>query len=64
MILSHKQLEEIAAAVTKDFNSFFFGTSTGQKKTIQATPIDQLASEYAEAGRHAGGRIQQVEKSV
>lgn len=46
MILSHKQLEEIAAAVTKDFNSFFFGTSTGQKKTIQATPIDQLASEY------------------
>ena len=25
MILSHKQLEEIAAAVTKDFNEFFFG---------------------------------------
>ncbi len=46
MILSHKQLEEIAAAVTKDFNSFFFGTSSGQKKTNQATPIDQLASEY------------------
>ena len=25
MILSHKQIEEIAAAVTKDFNEFFFG---------------------------------------
>ena len=25
MILSQKQIEEIAAAVTKDFNEFFFG---------------------------------------
>lgn len=25
MILSHKQIEEIAAAVTKDFNEFFSG---------------------------------------
>ena len=25
MILSHKEIEEIAAAVTKDFNEFFFG---------------------------------------
>ena len=28
MILSHKEIEEIAAAVTKDFNEFFFGPDT------------------------------------
>ena len=27
MILSYAQLENIAAATTKDFNNFFFGTS-------------------------------------
>ena len=28
MILSHRQIEEIAVAVTKDFNEFFFGPDT------------------------------------
>ena len=28
MILSHRDIEEIAAAVTKDFNEFFFGPDT------------------------------------
>ena len=28
MILSHKEIEEIAVAVTKDFNEFFFGPDT------------------------------------
>ena len=28
MILSQKQIEEIAAAVTEDFNKFFFGTES------------------------------------
>ena len=38
MILSQKNIEEIAAAVTKDFNVFYFGCdseespSTSQKK--------------------------------
>ena len=33
MILSHKEIEEIAAAVTKDFNEFFFGPDTDRKST-------------------------------
>ena len=28
MILSHKEIEEIAVAITKDFNEFFFGPDT------------------------------------
>ena len=28
MILSQKKIEEIAVAVTKDFNEFFFGSET------------------------------------
>ena len=47
MILSHKQIEEIAAAVTKDFNEFFFGKDDdNERSTAQATPIDQFAKDY------------------
>ena len=47
MILSHKQIEEIASAVTKDFNEFFFGKDTdNERSTAQATPIDQFAKDY------------------
>ena len=47
MILSRAQLEEIAAAVTDDFNQFFFGISPGmEREDILPTPIDQLAREY------------------
>ena len=47
MILSHKQIEEIAAAVTKDFNEFFFGKDAdNERSTAQATPIDQFAKDY------------------
>ena len=47
MILSHTQIEEIAAAVTKDFNEFFFGKRAAiQTYYAQATPIDQLAGDY------------------
>ena len=46
MILSHAQIEEMAAATTKDFNEFFFGTSADEKQFVQATPIDQLAKVY------------------
>ena len=47
MILSHKQIEEIAAAVTKDFNEFFFGKDADIGwTTARATPIDQFARDY------------------
>ena len=47
MILSYIQLEEIAAAVVKDFNHFFFGDKHDQNRYVpQATPIDSLAKEY------------------
>ena len=47
MILSHKQIEEIAAAVTKDFNEFFFGKDADiGRTTVRATPIDQFAGDY------------------
>ena len=47
MILSHMQIEEIAAAVTKDFNEFFFGKDAdNERSTAQATPIDQFAKDY------------------
>lgn len=46
MILSHKQIEEIAAAVTKDFNEFFFGKEADEVRIARATPIDQLAKGY------------------
>ena len=40
MILSQKQIEEIAAAVTEDFNKFFFGTESKEVRMARATPID------------------------
>lgn len=47
MILSQKKIEEIAAAVTKDFNEFFFGSETeGTRRMARGTPIDQFAKEY------------------
>ena len=47
MILSHKQIEEIAAAVTKGFNEFFFGKDADiGRTTVRATPIDQFARDY------------------
>lgn len=46
MILTHKQIEEIAAAVTKDFNEFFFGKEADEVRIARATPIDQFAKEY------------------
>ena len=47
MILSYTQIEEIAAAVTKDFNEFFFGERAApETHYAQATPIDQLAGDY------------------
>lgn len=47
MILSRVQLEEIAAAVTDDFNCFFFGVPPEmEREDILPTPIDQLAREY------------------
>lgn len=46
MILSHKEIEEIAAAVTEDFNEFFFGSQVEEVQAPRATPIDQLAKDY------------------
>ncbi len=47
MILSYKDIEEIAVAVTVDFDRFFFGERAGKKRSVTlATPIDQLASDY------------------
>ena len=47
MILSHAKIEEIAAAVTKDFNLFFFGYGANEERKMpQVTPIDQFASKY------------------
>ena len=46
MILSHKDIEEIAAAITKDFNAFFFGAKADRSLLPRGTPIDQFASEY------------------
>lgn len=45
MILSQKQIEEIAVAVTRDFNDFFFGKEE-DVRMAHATPIDQFASDY------------------
>ena len=45
MILSHKEIEEIAAAVTEDFNEFFFGSQVEEVQAPRATPIDQLAKD-------------------
>ena len=53
MILSQKQIEEIAAAVTEDFNKFFFSTEPEEVRMARATPIDQFARDYdACSARH------------
>lgn len=47
MILSRVQLEEIAIAVTDDFNQFFFGIPPEEERNdILPTLIDQLARDY------------------
>ncbi len=47
MILSHKQIEEIAVAVTRDFNQFFFGDGfENSRRFVQCTPIDQFAKDF------------------
>ena len=47
MILSRKNIEEIAAAVTKDFNVFYFGCDSEESRRMaRGTPIDQFAREY------------------
>lgn len=47
MILSRVQIEEIAAAVTEDFNRFFFGLEADEGRSYaRPTPIDQLAADY------------------
>ncbi len=44
MILSQRQLEEIAASTTKDFNRFFFGDEADKPdRSALPTPIDQFA---------------------
>ena len=47
MILSQKQIEEIAASTTKDFNRFFFGDEADKPdRSALPTPIDQFAKNY------------------
>ena len=47
MILSLCQIEEIGAAVIKDFNEFFFHDSIKpREELVRATPIDQFAHKY------------------
>ena len=47
MILSQRQLEEIAASTTKDFNRFFFGDEADKTdRSALPTPIDQFAKNY------------------
>ncbi len=47
MILSQRQLEEIAASTTKDFNRFFFGDEANKPdRSALPTPIDQFAKNY------------------
>lgn len=45
MYLSYQDIEEIADAVMRDFNAFFFG-NTDEAKAPHPTPIDQFAREY------------------
>lgn len=47
MILSRREIEEIAAAATKDFNDFYFGKGVETPvRFAQPTPIDQFAKDY------------------
>lgn len=45
MILSHKEIEEIAVAITLDFNEFFYGKRQ-EDHIPRGTPIDQFARDY------------------
>ena len=45
MILSQKQIEEIAAAVTEDFNKFFFGTESEEVRMARKR-LSRLASVF------------------
>ena len=42
MILSHKQIEEIAAAVTKDSGEFFFGSQNEEVVCHGLRPLISL----------------------
>ena len=47
MILSHRQIEDIAAAIIQDFNKFFYcGSTVFGDKYVYATPIDEFARDY------------------
>lgn len=47
MILSRTQLEEIAAAVTDDFNQWFWGIAPEEERDmILPLPVDQFAKDY------------------
>lgn len=54
MILSQRQLEEIAASTTKDFNRFFFGDEADKPdRSALPTPIDQFAKNYLVFAYHS-----------
>ena len=42
MILSRENIEEIAAAVTMDFNKFFFQDNDGEERTPAAHRLTNL----------------------
>lgn len=46
MILSHSQLEEIAAAVTEDFNFFHYGNDVTDEQLMRSVPIDLFVVKY------------------
>ena len=47
MILSHDDIEKIAAATISDFNQFFYTDGIPSERTMPIpTPIDQFASDY------------------
>lgn len=47
MILSQKNIEEIAVAVIRDFQKSFFGSEADDQTRFELpTPIDQFASDY------------------
>ena len=59
MILSQRQLEEIAASTTKDFNRFFFGDEADKPdRSALPTPIDQFAKNYGEHLRTSGLQLE------
>ena len=52
MILSQRQLEEIAASTTKDFNRFFFGDEADKPdRSALPTPIDQVFAYHSPVSR-------------